>query len=70
MTNCFITIEHNPGTGSKRPWEVYFNNTRKDGSKVKQICGSCATEENAIKCGKAAAKRNTFGNRICEFRGR
>lgn len=66
---CFITIEHNPDTGSKRPWEIYFNNTRADGSKIKQICGSCATEENARKNAKAAAKRNTFGDRVCTFEG-
>lgn len=53
MQNATIWIENNPSTGSKRPWEVYF---QVDGRPVRFIA-SAASEAGAQKSAKSLLRR-------------
>ena len=53
MTNAKVWISYNPNTGSKRPWEVYF---QAEGFEARFV-SSCANEVAATKSLKRLVKR-------------
>ena len=53
MKNVKVWIAHNPFTGIKRPWEVYFQVE----GRAARVVASCATEAGAQKSLKSLVKR-------------
>lgn len=54
MKQMIVWIEHNPATGSSKPWEIWYQVN--DGKRT--INASCETEENAKKSLAKMIKRN------------